>query len=206
MKLYGHPLSGNSHRVQALLEILGLEYEFILVDLPNGAHKKPDFLALNPLGQVPVFEDGDLVLRDSTAILTYLAEKYDATGAWLPKDAVTRAQVQQWLSVAVHEIVNGPFVVRAAAIFGMPCDEEAVKAKTTDLFDALFEPHLKSNNWLVNATPTVADLACYSYVARVVEGDFSLDAYPAISGWLKRVEGIDKFPAMVWAADLMAVA
>lgn len=201
MKLYGHPLSGNTHRVQATLEVLGLNYDYVFIDIAEAAHKKPEFLAINPLGQVPAFRDEDVVLRDSTAIMTYLAEKYDTTDSWLPKAAIQRARVQEWLSVAVHEIMNGPFVVRALKVFGMPGDAEAAKAKTSALFDTLFEPHLHTHPWLVEGGPTVADLACYSYVARVVEGDFSLESYRAISSWLERVEAIKNFPPMIWAAD-----
>ena len=76
MKLYGYELSGNTYKVELLLNLLGLEYEFVRVDLMAGAHKKPDFLALNPFGQVPVLVDGDRVLQDAQAILTYLGTVY----------------------------------------------------------------------------------------------------------------------------------
>lgn len=204
MKLHGHPLSGNAHRAKTFLSILGVDYEDVFVDLKAGAHKAPDFLALNPLGQVPVFEDGDLVLRDSTAILTYLARKFDKENKWLPVDPTGHAQVQQWLSTAVNEVQNGPFVVRAIKLFGMPADRDAAVAKTEALFGNLFEPHLKDRSWLVGDGPTLADLACYSYIARVTEGDFSLEPYPAIRAWLERIEQIDGFAPMVHAADLMA--
>jgi len=85
--LYGNPISGNSHRVNAFLD----------------EHKQPDYLALNPLGQVPVLTDGDLVLRDSSAILVYLARKYDKSNKWLPTDPDKQALVQQWLSNSVNE-------------------------------------------------------------------------------------------------------
>lgn len=204
MKLYGHPLSGNTHRAAALLSILGVDYENITVDLPAGAHKAPDFLALNPLGQVPVLVDGDLVLRDSTAILVYITRKFDTQNRWLPVDAVGQAQVQEWLSTAVNEVMQGPFMVRAIPLFGIPADADAAKVKTTALFDALFEPHLKNRTWLVGDSATLADLACYSYIARVTEGDFSLDAYPAISAWLARVEALDNIAPMVNAAEFFA--
>lgn len=204
MKLYGHPLSGNAHRVAALLSILGVDHENIMVNLPEGAHKQPDFLAMNPLGQVPVLVDGDLTLRDSTAILTYLARKFDATNTWLPTDAVGQAQVQEWLSTAVNEIMQGPFVVRAIKMFGMPADAQAVTAKTDALFTDLFEPHLTGRDWLVGDHATLADIACYSYIARVTDGDYSLEAYPAITAWLARVEGIKGFAPMVVGADFFA--
>lgn len=204
MKLYGHPLSGNAHRAKALLEVLGVDYEDVLVDLKAGEHKGDAFLALNPLGQVPVLTDGDLVLRDSTAIMHYIAHKYDTENKWLPIDAATAAQVQEWLSVAVNEIQHGPFVVRAIKLFGMPLDPDDASAKTSKLFNDLIEPHLTGRNWLVGGAPTLADLACYSYIARVTEGGFDLGAYPAITAWLARVEQIDDFPPMVKIEELAA--
>jgi glutathione S-transferase len=203
MKLYGHPLSGNTHRVQTLLSILGIEHEYEIVDLQSGAHKQPDFLKLNPLGQVPVLEDGDVILRDSTAILIYLARKFDTGQEWLPADATGAAQVQQWLSVSVNEIQAGPFVLRLVKLLGAPLDYDAALAKTQAVFGDLFEPHLKENTWLVGTQPSIADLACYSYIARVTEGDFDLGAYPAIQAWLVRVEAIKGFTPMAHAADLM---
>ncbi|WP_282077828.1 glutathione S-transferase family protein [Epibacterium ulvae] len=206
MKLYGHPLSGNTHRVQALLDLLKVDYEYVTVDLKAGAHKAPEFLAMNSLGQVPVLSDGDAVLRDSIAIMTYIAGKFDTEGAWFPKDALQSARVQEWLSVAVNEVQNGPFVVRAIKLFGMPGDPEVAKAKTKALYDTLFEPHLAKNDWLAGETATAADLACYAYVARVTEGGFDLSAYPAINAWIARVEAIEGLPGMVRIEDLMAAA
>lgn len=206
MKLYGFPLSGNAHRVQAFLTLLGIDHEYISVDLKAGAHKAPEFLAMNPLGQVPVLVDGDVVLRDSLAILNYLASKYDTDNVWNPAAPLARARVQEWLSIAGHEVINGPFLVRATKLFGSPGDPEALRAKTVALFETLFEPHLADRDWLVGDTPTLADIACYSCMARVTEGDFSLEPYPAIRAWLARVEAIEGFPPMVRIEDVMAAA
>lgn len=203
MKFYGHPLSGNSHRVQTFLSILGIDHEYKVVDLLAGAHKQPEYLKLNPLGQVPVLVDGDVVLRDSSAILIYLAKKYDTANTWLPTDSAGAADVQQWLSTAVNEVQAGPFVLRLVKLLGAPMDYDAAKAKTDALFGELFEPHLKGNDWLSGGKPSIADLACYSYIARVTEGDYDLSAYPGIQAWLSRVEGIEGFAPMAHATDLM---
>ena len=170
----------------------------------SGAHKAPEFLAMNPLGQVPVLVDGDVTLRDSSAILIYLARKYDKKNEWLPTDPVAHAHVQEWLSTAVNEIQNGPFVLRLVKLLGAPMDYDGAKVKTETLLNDLIEPHLTDQAWLVGDRATVADLACYSYIARVGEGDFSLEPYPAIRAWLSRVEGLKNFPPMAIAADLMA--
>ena len=68
MKLYYHPLSGHAHRARLLLDLLGLKHELVEVDLMAGAHKTPEFLALNPFGQVPVLVDDDgTAIGNSTA-------------------------------------------------------------------------------------------------------------------------------------------
>ncbi|MGK7890056.1 MAG: glutathione S-transferase N-terminal domain-containing protein, partial [Leptolyngbyaceae cyanobacterium] len=72
IKLYGHPLSGNSYKVRLLLELLNLEYEWVFVDLMKAEHKSPEYLALNPFGQVPLLVDGETKLADAQAILVYL--------------------------------------------------------------------------------------------------------------------------------------
>lgn len=201
MKLYGHPISGNAHRVQTLLSVLGVDHEYITVKMMEGEHKQPEFLSLNPLGQIPVLVDGDLVLRDSIAIMTYLARKYDTKNSWLPTDAKTHAQVQQWLSTVVNEIQAGPFTLRAIKLFGASSDADLALAKTKNIFDNMFEPHLQKQDWLVDNKPTLADLACYACIARVTEGDFSLEAYPAIRKWLERIEKIDGFVPMMKAGE-----
>lgn len=199
---YGNPISGNAHRVYNFLNILGVTFENREVDLGSGEHKNPDFLALNNLGQIPVLTDNDVVLRDSTAILTYLARQYDTSNQWLPTDPYKHALVQQWLSVSVNEVRGGPAMIRAIELFGMPDDVAPVIEKTEKLFSDLFEPHLKDNDWLVGDSPTIADIACYSYIASVTDGDFSLEPYREIRSWLSRVEAIEGFAPMLTGKEL----
>lgn len=204
--LHGNPISGNSHRVTALLSLLGLDYINNVVKLSKGEHKHADFLKLNPIGSVPVLTDEDVVLRDSTAILVYLAKKYDTSKQWLPDNAETQGAIQQWLSIAVNEIASGPAMLRAISVFSMDRDNADAIASTTKLFQDVFEPHLAQHDWLVGSSPTIADVACYGYIARVIEGEFSLTPYPAITKWLARVEAINNFPAMGDAKDLIKLA
>jgi glutathione S-transferase len=103
IQLYGHEVSGNSYKVRLFLELLGLDYEWLKVDLMQGAHKAPKFLALNPFGQVPVLVDGEVTLADAQAILVYLARQYGGD-AWLPTEALPLAQVVRWLSTAAGEV------------------------------------------------------------------------------------------------------
>jgi glutathione S-transferase len=82
MKLYHFPLSGHAHRARLFLSLLDLPHEVIDVDLANGEHKSPAFLAINPFGQVPVLEDDGVYISDSNAILVYLAKK-SGRSEWL---------------------------------------------------------------------------------------------------------------------------
>jgi len=136
IRLYGFPLSGHSHRVELFLTLLDLPYEFIYVDLPKKAQKEAAFLARNPRGQVPVIEDGDITLYDSTAILVYLAKQYGEAG-WLPSDPADAARVQQFLSLASGEVLEGPGKARLVKVFGAPHDYALATQKAAALRSGL---------------------------------------------------------------------
>ncbi|MFC5473875.1 glutathione S-transferase family protein [Paraherbaspirillum soli] len=194
IRLYRFAFSGHAHRVQLFLSLLGLPYEMIDVDLRKGEHKKPEFLAKNPFGQVPVIEDGEVTLSDSNAILVYLATKY-GDQRWLPRDPVGAASVQRFLSVAAGEIFRGPAIARVANLFGLPLDGDAARATAHHLFGIL-EQHLATRAFLVDAQATIADVAAYSYIAHAPEGGIALDAYPNLRSWLSRIEALPGFVPM----------
>jgi glutathione S-transferase len=195
LKLYRSPLSGHSHRAQLFLSLLGLPVQLIDLDLRNGAQKKPEFLALNSLGQVPVLEDGESVIADSNAILIYLAERYDQDRRYYPAGAYQRAQVQRWLSVAAGALYAGPCVARLVRLFNAPFDYAVAERKSRELF-ALLESELTARSFLVGHSPTLADIAMYTYTAHAPEGGVPLDAYPAIRAWLSRIEALPGFVGM----------
>lgn len=191
MKLYHHPLSGHAHRAILFASLLGVAHERVEVDLAAGAHKRPDFLKLNPFGQVPVLVDGDVVISDSNAILVYLARKAGPTH-WLPGDAEGEAAVQRWLSVAAGELAYGPAAARLITVFGAAFDVDEVIARSHRLL-GLLEARLAESAWLAGASPTIADVALYSYVARAPEGNVDLSAYPAVNDFLRRIEALPGF-------------
>lgn len=194
LKLYDVPLSGNCHKVRLMLSLLGVEYEKITVDMPNGAHKRPEYLAINPLGKVPSIEDDGTVLWDSQAILVYLASKYGSTD-WYPDDAVGRGEVQKWLALAANEMFNGPAVARAIIIFKRPGDHDAPKAAAEATLSVV-DGWLKDRDWLACDRPTVADIAVYPYAAMAWEGHVDMDAYPSLNAWIKRVEALPGYEGM----------
>lgn len=193
IRIHSFPLSGHAHRVELFAGLAGIAHEVINVDLAAGAHKQPTFLDLNPAGQVPVIEDGDTVVTDSNAILVYLARKY--APSFLPSDPKLEAEVQKFLTLAAGEIAFGPAAARLITVFGAPFDPEFCKATATRVFGKL-EAHLEGRDFLVGGTPTIADVAIYSYTAHAPEGNVSLTPYPNIRRFLSNVEALDGFVPM----------
>jgi len=192
--LHGTPLSGHAHRVELMLFMLGLPYGYR--DATAAVRRTPEFLALNPLGQIPVLQDGALVFADSNAILVYLAKRYDRGGTWMPGDAEGAARVQRWLSIAAGELAHGPATARAATLWAMPGDPARAGEVAARLL-CFMESHLAQRTYLAAGHPTVADLACYGYVAHAPEGGVALDPYPACvpgSGGWRRCPGSSRCP------------
>lgn len=194
IKLYNFPLSGHAHRVQLMLSLMQLPTELVLVDMAKGAHKQPDYLAINPLGQVPAIDDQGFVLADSNAILVYLAQKY-GNGRWLPSDPAGAAKVQRWLSIAAGPIAFGPARARLITVFGAPYNAEEVIAYAHTWLKSI-DQELAGATFLVGSEPTIADVAAYSYISHAPEGNVSLEAYPNIRAWLARVEALPGFVGM----------
>lgn len=191
--LYGSELSGHAHRVRLLLHMLGLAYR---VETTSAEERRmPAFLALNPLGQIPVLQDGRAVISDSGAILVYLALAYDPERVWLPADPLLAAQVQRWLSIAAGEVRFGPATARAIAQWGAPGDPAQAAAISRRLL-GFVEGHLKDQQWLAAAHPTIADLANYSYLAHAPEGGVALRGFPAVRAWIERVQCLPHFTPM----------
>ncbi|WP_163998476.1 glutathione S-transferase family protein [Pyxidicoccus caerfyrddinensis] len=196
--LYGFPLSGNTHRVRLFLSLLGLDYREQTVNLVVGEHRRPDFLALNPLGQVPVLADGELVLRDSHAIVYYLARAYDRDEAWLPREPAAAARVMQWLFMDANELHNGIGYARNHLAFGVACDLAAAQSRARSALQVM-ERRLTDESWLELGRPTLADVACHPLVSLSHQGGIALADYPGVTAWLTRVEQLPGFVKMpVW--------
>ncbi|KAI3591913.1 Glutathione S-transferase [Cupriavidus sp. U2] len=191
MKLYGHPLSGHSHRAWLFLSLLGQPAEWIDVDLLARAHKTPEFLAMNPFGQVPVLVDDDTVVSDSNAILVYLSKKLGRTD-WLPEAPAEAAAVQRWLSVAAGDIAFGPARARIITVFKAPYDSKDAIERAHVVLKRV-DDALVGRAWLAADHPTIADVALYSYTARAPEGFVDLKDYANVRQWLARVEALPGF-------------
>ena len=177
-----------------MLSMLGLEHEIMPVDFNGGEHKSAEFLETNPLGEIPVLVDGDVTLRNSQAILVYLARRY-GDGAWLPTEPAQMARVMQWLSIAANEIQHGPNPARRAIVFGRDFNLAAAH-ETPHRLLRFMDDHLATREWLELDPPTIADVACYPYVAVAPEGEIALDPYPAVLSWVERFESLPGYVSM----------
>ena len=192
IRLYGSPLSGNAHKVRMALAFLGLAWDEVTVD----ATRRQDeaFRALNPMAQVPVYVEGDFVLRDSQAILAYLAARH-RPGDWDGRTPEERGAIAVWLSHAANEIFNGPALLRADKLFGWSIDRPRADAVATRILPVV-DAHLAAREWLVGDRLTIADLAASPYLALAPDGGIDLDDWPHVRDWTRRVAALPGFPAM----------
>ena len=198
IKLYDFALSGHAHKVRMMLGFLGLAYESHEVDLAGGEQRSSAFSRLNPFQHVPVLVDDGLVVRDSNAIIAYLARKYGPE--WYPADAESVAAIQEWLAIATKELFEGPAAARMVTLFGAAFDHDNAIAKGHALLTRI-EKHLHKRDWIAVQHVSIADIALYSYIAHAPEGGVSLSNYPRIRAWLGRIEDLPYFVGMTRSAE-----
>ena len=202
LKLYDYELSGNCYKVRLLLNMLGVDFHSHTIEFyPAAQHRSDEFLAINPLGQLPVLEHDTLCLRDSHAILVYIACQYDKSGTWYPVAEPARlAQVVQWTCFA-QELGSAISAARLAEGFFFELDIEASRTKAHRYLRILDE-HLwfqerEQQHWIVTGSgPTIADLACFAYTILSEEGSIERIDYPAVRRWTDRVKRLPGFVVM----------
>lgn len=169
--------------------------------LPFGtARDRPQwFLDVNPRGLVPLLRVESEYYWDSTAILTFIGSRF-GSGSWLPCDASGLARVMQWLALAQSEILHGLVRVRHIRRGSRQGDVEEAKALGESALTTL-ENELVSGLWLAGANPTIADIACYPHVSRMKESGYDIKKYPAICGWLRRIETLPRWVPRLQGSD-----
>lgn len=194
-KLYDYPLSGNCHKIRLFLSLLDITYERVRVDISRGEERQATFLDLNPRGQVPVYVEGDRVIWDSMAILAYLARRY-GNAHWLPVEPVPLARVMQWLAVSENEILYGLARARAVLLMHRDYDLEAAQAMGVEALK-LLERRLDDALWLAGGTlPSIADIACFPYVALAPQGEVSVEPFANVRAWIARIQELPGYVGM----------
>jgi glutathione S-transferase len=187
--LYSMQQSGNSYKVRLALAQLALPYRMVEIDILRGESHTPDFLAMNPSGQVPLLEvSPGRYLAESNAILWYLA----GDSALAPTDPMDRAEALQWMFFEQHAIV--PNI--GAAWFWLRLIKGGRELQQHSLEDwmeeghralGVMEKHLKDRRFFVADRYGIADIAIYAYTHIAHECDYDLAGFPAIRAWLERV-------------------
>jgi glutathione S-transferase len=186
MKLYHFP-SPNPQKVTFALQELGLECELVPVNLQAGEQRKPDFLALNPFGRVPVLVDGDTIVWESHAILAYLGEK---TGKLWPTTAGGRAHALQWLFFLAQHIspsaTDLAFNRIAVKLLGIAGDQDAIARgeKALPTVIAVLEGQLAKGKWMLGNEFSLVDCD-YCPVLNVIEkAGFNYRDFPKVQAYL----------------------
>ncbi|AQA18853.1 glutathione S-transferase [Halioglobus japonicus] len=197
MKIYGDRRSGNCYKLQLAASLLGIDYQWVDIDILSGDTQAPAFAQLNPNRKIPVLElDDGRCLTESNAILNYLAHG----SALLPEDPYARALVEQWQFFEQYSHEPYIAVARFIAVYqGMPAERaKEFRAKQAGGHKALavMEQQLARTPFLVGEQFSTADVALYAYTHVAPEGGFELVQYPAIGAWLARIEALPNFAAM----------
>ena len=188
LRLWDFPFSGNGYKIRLALTQLGLPFQYASVDLLAGETRTPAFLALNPMGQIPVLQLTDgTVLRESNAILFWLTEGT----AMMPADKLERARVIQWMNFEqsnIDKVLGRVRFLKAYPDFRKVAEAEwPVWRAEGDQALAVLEAELAGRAFLVGEAYSAADICLYGYVHTAQEGGFELARYPAVQAWLQRV-------------------
>jgi len=187
MQIYGDRVSGNCLKVKWTADKLGLAYVWIQTDVLQAQSRTPQFLALNPAGQVPmvVLEDGR-PLAQSNAIILHLAQASDL----IPADAYDRARMLEWMFWEQYS--HEPYIAVARfqrLLLGRPADQiERRLMERGHAALARMALQLDQTPFLVGAALSLADVALVAYTRTAHEGGFDLSAYPSVGAWVARVE------------------
>ena len=188
MKLYDYLPSGNSYKVRWVCAHLGIDYEHVDIDIHAGDTHTPEFLALNPAGQIPLLVLGDgQTLAESNAIIRYLADG----SPLVPSYPFEHAKMLQWQFWEQYRHEPAIAVARFIRHYAMDTREGELPA----LMDrgraalAVMDAHLHGRDWFVGRGCTLADVSLFAYTHVAGEGGFDLADYPNVGAWLARFAG-----------------
>ena len=198
MKLYEFAPT-RSIRARWTLQELGVEFEAVTVNLMAGEHRRPEFLTINPAGKLPVLVDGDTVLTESIAIVTYLAEKYPEKQL-IPTTLPQKAQVYRWLLFAATELEQPLWrIARHTNLYPetrrLPAD--VVLAREDFLpMAAVLDEHMQRREFLVGDSATVADFVT-AYTLDWANMVQLLDHFPGLRSYMERMYARSRAPMRI---------
>ena len=190
--LYGIWLSGPTYKAGLAMSLLGQEFAYKHVDLRAGAHKQPDYLAINRFGQVPALVDGDLKLCQTGSILLYLADKFGKMGGKTPEE---KARVREWIFWEFDRLASNVYRPRAIKRGFMKAEDSVYTMYANMAGDALkvLDAALATSPFIVGNEVTMADVAIYGDVAYTEEAAIDTSGFANIKAWMGRMEKLPGF-------------
>ena len=193
LQVYLDPCTVNSRKVLAGLDLIGIPYELRHVDYFSGAHKKPEFLAINPNGAVPAVVDGDLALSESNAILQYAAD-LGASEKYYPRDLKQRADINRWLLWEASTWFPScytylvEYVVKP--LLKTEPDETIIEKEAANWhrLAGILDARLAKSKWLAGDTVTIADIAVAAPMHLRKWQRLPLDEHANLKRWMADVE------------------
>ena len=199
--LHGVFLSGPTYKVGLFLSLAGESFDYVHVNLREGEHKQPPYLAKQRFGQVPLLVDGSngRHLIQSAAILEYLA---DTTGQFGGANLDERIAAREWLFWAWDSLTRGIYRPRGAKAGFRQFPPEVLAHYEAEGRAALkvLDENLAGRTWIVGEGPTIADIALYGIVAYATQAGHDLTAHPNVSAWMGRVK---ELPGYAGPDDLL---
>lgn len=200
-KLYCFGESGNAYKVALALTFADIEWEPVFVDFFNGATRTPEFRAINEMGEVPVFVDGETVLTQSGVILDYISSKSGKLGG---RSAAERREVLRWMFWDNHKLSSPIGTARFLANF---VAEDKRPAGIIPFFQGrlktaytVLNGHLEGRRWVAGEAITIADLSLCGYLYYPEPFGFDRKEWPNIDAWLDRIAAV---PGWKHPYDLM---
>jgi glutathione S-transferase len=187
MTIYGDSISGNCLKVKFVADRLGLPYDWVEISVMKGETRTPEFLAMNPAGQVPVVRFADSgVLAQSNAIMLHLAENTDL----VPHAPFQRALMYQWLFWEQYSHETAIAVLRFQKFYLKKSDSEIdpnLRPRCLRVL-ALMDEHLEGRRYFVGEKLSLADIALVAYTRFAHQAGLELAQYPQVAGWVRRIE------------------
>ena len=193
-ELHGFAYSGPSYKVALTLSLMGEPFDYVHVNLREGEHKQPAYLARQRFGQVPLLVDNEngRQLCQSASILEYLADRLGKFGG---ANLDERIRAREWMFWDFDRLAPHIYRPRAARAGFRQFDPAVIAQHETEGKAALkvLDDHLAGRSWLVGDAPTIADIDVYGVVAYAPDGGYELGAYPNLSAWKGRLETLPGF-------------
>jgi glutathione S-transferase len=199
--LYCFGESGNAYKCALALALTGAPWQARYVDFFGGETRTPAFRALNEMGEIPVYVDGDQTLTQSGAILLHIAA---TTGQMGGQTAADQAEILRWILWDNHKLSTQIGMVRFLMNF-LPADKRPegvipfVQGRLKAAYTVL-DAHLAGRDWMVGDAPTIADLSCCGYLYYPEPFGFDRKDWPHVDAWLARLSAL---PGWMPPYDLM---